>query len=36
MMGGATVPETREKKTIAAEVFEDAAFKFKVVQCSPL
>ena len=26
MMGGATVPETREKKTIAAEVFEDAAF----------
>jgi hypothetical protein len=26
MMGGATVPETKEKKTIATEVFEDAAF----------
>ena len=26
MMGGATVPETKEKKTIATEVFEDAEF----------
>jgi hypothetical protein len=26
MMGGVTVPETRERKTIATEVFEDAAF----------